>query len=267
MFIIVVVSTLNFTIQYVRDISHIAYFRGPNAPFRRTLYANAITPVVRRAPKMLILTLDTRPQLPYVQVHNRNLEAYCARWRGITYKFVNKCEGIDKHIHNVYWCKIFLVKKYLHDYDYVLWLDSDTFVRDFSLNILDLFEHYDSEFYAGFDRDARFINAGIFAFRNSASSKLLLNLLIQEYMSPQFQARCQYDSGALKGIWAQTCYEQGIMNEILSKYIQYVTTFPEHLFYQHTSMPAQNVFIQHLYSTSTQTRNQVFLKLEAQQKQ
>ncbi len=255
--------------QVMRDIEHYLTIVHKK-PFANTIYANAR--LYRNSnyllQNILFITHDTRPEQKYVQLHNTNLEKYCARHPGHSYKYFAKCKSQQQHIHNVYWCKMFLLAEYLEDpkYDYIVWLDSDTLVRMPQINLLAVLNQYNSDIFAGFDMNPKHttINAGVLIFKNTHISKLVLNKILAEYMSSSFKIRCQNSaSGKLDGLWAQLCYEQGVINKVISRdFNAHLTMFPSSFIYGNTISPEEPVFIQHLYGTLPAVRDNLFEQIE-----
>lgn len=255
--------------RFFKDISHFAHIRT-NRPYKDSIEQNPITPLETKC-SFLFVTLDTRPDLEFVKIHNKNIQDYCNSQQSkqpmntYSYKFTSVCEETD-HKHIVYWCKMFLVNKWLlsDQYDYVAWLDSDTLIRNFSIDVCSLVQGYDSDLFIGFDRVPKHteLNAGLFIFRNSARSKLILEEILDEYKSEAFQKECiNSNTSELNGLWSGSCYEQGAMNNVLEKYRDNVTVFPKRIFYQYKDEPGKLVFIQHLYGRRPSDRSKLFKKV------
>ena len=82
--------------------------------------------------KIAIITAENRND-DYIKYHDLNCKKY-SRIHGYSYFRLDNCEQSEA---STYWCKIYKVKKFLEsdNYDYVLWLDSDTiFTSDTSLD-------------------------------------------------------------------------------------------------------------------------------------
>jgi len=94
--------------------------------------------------KILFVSFDNRENQQYVKIHNSNIIKYVKKY-GYEYKFYTEC---DK---NVYWCKIYLVLEALktNQYDYVVWLDSDTVIKNFNIDIGDVFNTFSSDIFVG----------------------------------------------------------------------------------------------------------------------
>ena len=202
--------------------------------------------------RILILTYDNRPNLSYIKIHNENMEEYAKKW-GLTYKFVNKCK------YNNYWCKIRMVlKELLSDkYDYVWWMDSDTYIFNMDISIQNILQSYSSDIFVGSDNNPKFdlINAGVFIISNSKIGKQFLVDCIKS-----FNSKCKKSNGDLKGAWAGTCYEQGIMNILIAdKYYPYTTILTNNIIFNYNKCN-QNVFIMHLYASSSKDRVKCFSK-------
>lgn len=201
--------------------------------------------------KILIITYDNRPTLSYVKLHNENLTEYAKKW-DMKYKFIDKCE------HNNYWCKMYMVLSELktNKYDYVMWMDSDTYIFNMNINLSDIFNKYSSDIFIGSDNNSDYdlTNAGVFAVKNTTDGKHFLADCINS-----FNSKCQKANGSLKGKWAAVCYEQGIMNILIAdKYFKHTTILTNDLIFNYDKCN-NDVFIMHLYASSSTYRAKCFM--------
>ena len=166
--------------------------------------------------KILIISYDNRKDEKYIQLHNHNIKEYIKKY-GHEYVFYNKCNE------NNYWCKVYMVLDALetNKYDYVIWMDSDTLIKDFEIDINDILNSYSSDILVGSDNNPKYdlINSGVFIIKNTEIGKQFLKDCIN-YI-PEV---CVKKNGSLKGEWAASCYEQGTMNILIAdKYSKYTT--------------------------------------------
>jgi len=226
------------------------------------------------------VTMETRGEKDeYVRLHNSNLRAY-VRYRNqqqsktkthYTYLFQTKCKPEKfRHEHNVYWCKFFYLREVLEQgkYDYVAWLDSDTAIGDFDVDFARVLTRYQGHWFAGLDKPDKYdlLNAGVVIVRNSKLGRKILRAITETYNDDRFQRKCVKNKGqesqstTLTGAWAQTCYEQGVMNRILyDRFREYVTILPPE--YIHNGMVCDGDFITHLYNSSPTARANCFRSL------
>uniref|UniRef100_A0A6C0I884 Nucleotide-diphospho-sugar transferase domain-containing protein n=1 Tax=viral metagenome TaxID=1070528 RepID=A0A6C0I884_9ZZZZ len=184
--------------------------------------------------KIAILTIEDREE-DYVKYHDKSVTDYCNRYsydyiRLSTYKNVN-----------VYWSKIFLVRDTLlkkNEYDYVMWLDSDTIICDnnISLNkiinnygVKDIFIHYENY---GFIINNLYnnLNSGIFIIKNSTIGIQFINELIDIYHK---QVDIDHNNKIASGLWTGNNYEQGVMNLLIKTnkiYRDNTSIIPEYIF-------------------------------------
>jgi hypothetical protein len=207
------------------------------------------TPIIKKN-KILIITYDDRSQLEYVKLHNENLNKYCKKW-GFEYKYLDKCS------HNTYWCKMHMVFKELqkNTYDYVMWMDSDTFIFNDKINLSDVLNKFSSDIFIGSDNSSRYdlTNAGVFIIKNTEIGKHFMNDCINS-----FNGECLKTDGKLKGLWAGTCYEQGIMNILIAdKYYKHTTVLSNDIIFNFNKCNS-NVFIMHLYASTSENRKKCF---------
>ncbi len=224
---------------------------------------NKLSKIINKNNKILIITFDDRKNVQYINLHNKNFSEYAEKY-GYEYKY--------EHIYNQnlntnpYWYKIYLVKYYLDTnlYDYVMWVDSDTMILNDNFNLNEYFNSYSSDlFFCDDNQNVQKINAGIFAIKNSKIGKQYLNDCINNFCNKCIKT----GEKRLKGKWAATCYEQGIMNLVLIKdYVPYSTGFSLNLVYcgnnHYLIRMLKNIFIIHYYDTNTMQRNILFSEID-----
>lgn len=224
---------------------------------------NLLLKPIDKKNKILIITFDDRPNITYIKNHNENFKNYADKY-GYEYKY--------EHVYNQnlntnpYWYKIYLVKYYLDTnlYDYVMWVDSDTMILDDSIDLNLYLNSYSSDLFLCDDNQLiEKINAGIFIIKNSKIGKQYLNDCINN-----FCVDCiKQGEKKLKGRWAATCYEQGIMNLILIKdYMDVSTVFSINMVLCTNNIylihKLSNIFILHYYDTNITQRNFLFSTIQ-----
>lgn len=218
--------------------------------FNQLINNNKLTNVSKRKNKILFVTFDNRSGEKYLKMHNSNINSYAKKF-GYEYKFFDYCP------HNVYWCKIYLVLDLLksNKYDYVVWLDSDTIIKNFTIDIGKIFNAFNSDIFIGSDNNKNYnlINSGIFAISNTIIGINFLSDCINH-----FNKDCMKLDGSLRGKWAATCYEQGIMNILINdKYYPKTTILTNEIFFNNNNC-SNEVFIMHLYASSPESRTKCF---------
>lgn len=226
---------------------------------------NILNKPIQKKNKILIITFDDRQNIEYIKIHNSNFSKYASKYN-IDYKY--------EHTYNYnlntnpYWYKIYLIKYYLDTniYDYVMWVDSDTLIKNDSIDLNNLINSYSSDLYFCNDNlSLQKINAGMFIIKNSKIGRQYISDCIHN-----FCYKCVNKGDTkLKGNWATVCYEQGIMNIVLIKnYLKYSTVFPLYTVLcsknEEYFKYFKNLFIIHYYDTTTEQRNELFKYLEKQ---
>lgn len=207
--------------------------------------------------KIAIITIETRDNLKdVVEVHNKSLNKYCSRY-GYDYIFKNSYKSDLP----VYWYKMLIVKEYLPEYDYVLWLDSDTIICDYSVRLEWIIQE-GKDIYIGRDYPSFTSNvfcAGIFMIKNSEEGKNFINDCINGFINNDY---CKEDGKpALKGAYAGLCYEQGMMNYLMKgKYKKNTLTLPDRIF-NNSVFWRTNSFILHYYLRNKKKVTDRFLQL------
>ncbi len=229
----------------------------------KLLENNKLSRPIEKKNKILIITFDDRPQVTYIKLHNKSFQNYC-ELNNIEYKY----ESVyNKNLNNnPYWYKIYLTKFYLdtNDYDYVMWVDSDTMIMNNSVDLNKLLNSYSSDLFLCDDNQIiQKINAGIFIIKNSKIGRQYLTDCINNFCNKCIRP----GENKLKGTWASTCYEQGIMNIVLIKnYMKYTTILPLNIVLCSNRAEyfklLKNIFIIHYYDTKTDERNILFDRID-----
>jgi hypothetical protein len=234
-----------------KDISYY-YEVMVNKSFYRLLDNNKLAVPINKKNKILIITMDNRPNLEYIKLHNKSVQQYVNK-HGYEYIYLDKC------YYDVYWCKLYLVLKYLqtNKYDYVMWIDSDAVINDNGLVLNDLVNSYSSDIFVSDDNFQSTSNAGIFMIKNSIIGKQFLIDTINN-----LDIDCLTDNrNKLRGMWSATCYEQGQMFiQIHNKYSKYTTLISNKIFYNGKKCNEQ-AFIIHLYGSPNMVREKCFKKM------
>lgn len=205
--------------------------------------------------KIAIITFDNRKNTKYIELHNKNITEYCKKWN-YEYIFYDKC------VHNVYWCKLYFVLDALktQKYDYVMWMDSDTIIKNPNISLDSIINKYSSDIYVNLDNGSAVYCSGVFIIKNSPMGISYLEDCIKSN-----NKKCTTKNNKLKGFWAGLCYEQGIMNELIfQKYYKYTTCLPEYLVLndyinETNDICNEDTFILHIYGSPDKLREKCFL--------
>lgn len=233
-------------------LNDLEYFKKFNKSKKidNLLNNNKLKSIINKKNKILFVTFDNRENQEYIKIHNSNITKYVEKF-GYEYKFYNIC---DK---NVYWCKIHFVLDALktNKYNYVVWLDSDTVIKNFNIDIGDILNMFSSDIFAGSDNHSKFgiINAGVFIIANTQIGTNFLSECIN-YINED----CLNSDGSLNGKWAASCYEQGIMNILIHDTYYSNTTLLSNRIIFNYSVCSDEVFIMHLYGSTPESRIKCF---------
>jgi len=198
--------------------------------------------------KIAIITAENRNE-KYIQLHDRSLNEYCSIHR---YDYI-RLDNCPKEEASTYWCKIHKIKNLISNYDYVIWLDSDTIIVNKNIPV----EHYLSKYEypdilfgknsVPFDIGRYAINAGVIIIKNSEIGKSFINTCIDQIKSLD---KCNIN-GKEQGFWAGICYEEGLMNILIKN-----KTFENHVF-----IDVDNTFILNLLRKEEINKDLIFLHL------
>lgn len=232
-----------------------------NKYFEKFLHKNIITNLInnnqRKKPisiknNILFVTYDNRSDLDYIKIHNSNITKY-AKYYNYKYKFITSCSQ------RTYWCKIHIVNHALKTdkYDYVVWLDSDTVIKNMSIDIGDILNNFSSDIYIGLDNNLKYdlTNAGIFIIKNN----IIGNSFIEDCLLYEKNIFYNIDQNYTKFTWAGAYYEQAAMNILIAdKYSKYTTVLTNDIIFNYFKC-TNNVFIMHLYASTPSDRKQCFI--------
>ena len=113
-----------------------------------------------------IVTLDNRPELPWVTLSNYSKEQYCLRY-GFDFIFKDTLYYKDRH---PVWSKLPCMLEVLPQYEYAVWLDSDAIIANPRIDLSVLLDSRD----VYYSRDFFGINFGVFAVKNTPIGKAFL---------------------------------------------------------------------------------------------
>jgi len=250
--ILIIIKLLEFDDNMVVLSKDYNYFEKFSEKYiiSKLINNNRLLIPLQKINKILFITYDNRYEEEYIKIHNFNINKYVKKWN-YEYKFYNRCND------NVYWCKIYMVLDAIksNKYDYVIWMDSDTIIKNFDIDIGEIINKFNSDILLGSDNNSMYdiTNAGVFIIKNS---NIGINFLqdCAEYVSE----KCVNNDGSLKGIWAASCYEQGVMNILIAdKYNKYTTILTNDIIFNY-NVCSDEVFIMHLYASSSAYRVRCF---------
>jgi hypothetical protein len=219
---------------------------------------------IKKKYKINIITAEDRNGT-YIDLHNESFRKY-SKMHGYNYVFMGNC---PKEQSSTYWCKIHKVKESLNNCDYVLWVDSDTIItnNNFSLDNF-INSHSEPDIIVGVDcihncKELNKINAGVFLIKNSPIGKKFIDDCLSKLKS---MPECIVDNKE-QGDWAGICYEQGVMNLLVSStyrkntHIDYDT---EIVFNSNNNFKVNKLpFILHMCDKSEAHRNKIFNQISS----
>lgn len=206
--ILLILILIIYNIELIKLL--ISYFRVSKNKF--TEVSNSTIPL-----KIAITTAENRKE-DYIKYHDINIQKYCDKY---SYDYIRTDNCKPEEI-NTYWCKVLRVKEILltNKYDYVMWLDSDTIIKDYSVSLEYYIKKYGyKDIYISYENVGgilkyitqffTMLNAGIFIIKNSEIGLKFINDCL-DYLDKR--AGDCITNNKLKGMWAGDCYEQGVIN-------------------------------------------------------
>lgn len=226
-----------------------------NSIFDSFVNNNLLDKPTNKNNKFAIVTFENRNELEFVNLHNKNVTEYCNKWN-YEYLFYNQC------IHNVYWCKLFFVLDAIKTgkYDYVMWMDSDTIIKNINFNLDLIVNKYNSDIFVSLDNGYSAFCAGVFIIKNSPIGISFL----EDCINSKLDKCIIRNENKLKGLYSGLCYEEGIMNKLIfEKYYKYTTCLPKYYVYTDKITPNNKLcdfdtFILHLGMSDNNLRAKCF---------
>lgn len=225
--------------------------------FNSLISNNLLDKPTNKINKIAIITFENRKNLEFIDLHNKNITEYCKKWN-YDYLFYDQCEN------NVYWCKMYFVLDALKTgkYDYVVWLDSDTIIKNLNQSLDFIVNKYNSDIFVSTDNGYSAFCAGIFIIKNSP-----IGISFMEECIDSKSEKCDIiNKSTLRGLYSGLCYEEGIMNNlIMEKYHKNTTCLPKYYVYTDKITETNNLcdidtFILHLGMSDHNLRAKCFKK-------
>jgi hypothetical protein len=236
---------------YVKTVDSELEQQYKEAKMSEDLLNNNLIPTAKKSKyNIAFLTYEDR-DIEYIKLHHENMEKYCDYW-GYDYIHVNK----NNTIISPYWYKVFLVYNILklNTYDYVFWLDSDTIINDPKIDLSDIISKYASDIFVASDNTRVDIgNAGLFIIKNSE-----IGIKFMEDWIDSYSIECDLGNRKLRGKWALSCYEQGMMNKLIIEKYANNTTFLKNDIWNNTGSCSKKGFILHYYGGKNHLRKKCF---------
>lgn len=251
---------------YFHELKLLKFYRNQKR-WEPYVDANKITLLQKVPIKICILTMETREEEKYIRYHNKNIVEYTQKHsnpdlkRIYVYKFLKECT-LSGHRHNIYWCKFYMLLNLLESnyYDYVVWLDSDTMITEPNKDLGDIISSYSSDIFLPLDSKTNYsvLNAGVCIVKNSRKGRDFFQSICAHASTTGFEERCFDKQNNLNGYWALSCYEQGVMNLFAWDFRNWVTVLPLSIVISGPECAKYSSFLLHLYSESTEKRDQCF---------
>lgn len=121
--------------------------------------------------KIGVCSLSIGDEYKRITRHSRlNKIEYCKKYN---YTFIedDTCYDSSKTIP---WSKINLILKYLNDFDYIIWIDSDIFIMNDSISLENYIYDYQKEYDIMIGSDWKMPNTGMMFIKSSNFSKIFL---------------------------------------------------------------------------------------------
>ena len=153
-------------------------------------------------------------------VTNPLKEAYCKKW-GYDYIFIEY--GKSPTGRHPYWDMIWYLKKYLKEYNYVMWLDADAAPVNFEYSIEGKAEgKYDAWIGIETTRGREYCNTGSMIVKNTEWSFKMLEYWGSEKVYNRFRGHGNPEQDALNELWHAN--EEGFKDHIKYEPLRYMNT-------------------------------------------
>lgn len=136
-----------------------------------------------------------------VRLFQKSLEEYCNKR---CYDLLNDISVFDGKREPL-WYKVLLIESNLQNYDYIVWIDADIMIMDFTVRLEDLIVNYmkNKDMMLAVDIGNE-INTGVWFIKNSTISRYILSAI--------------YSNSELCGNF----HEQGVLNKLYEKNIMFI---------------------------------------------
>lgn len=246
-FILIYSVRINLIIWY-NDVQLEHIYRNIN--LSKLLNNNYCENYSSKTTSIAFITYENRKE-KYIDLHDRNIYDYCMLYG---YDYIR----LDKSYDDIspYWYKIKCVKNMLdsNNWKYIIWLDSDTFINNFNIDIGKILNQYNSDIFVASDNHPLYdiVNAGVFVVKNSNIGKKFMEDWIFSYN------KLCYTNNSLKGKWAMSCYEQGQLNKLIGDKYHKNTTLLDNNVVSNKGTCDKNTFIIHYYNANPTDREICF---------
>jgi len=223
--------------------------RSVISEFKQLSIANVVSDSGSRL-KIAILTQIT-PEISAYAQHSEAINGAYAKQAGYDFHVGRDWPFDDRVAH---WSSVYMLRKYLSSYDYVLWLDADAIVTRFNMSL----EHFirlspDANILACDDRPmgTSVINTGAVLVKNTPWTERFLEVWWELGNRPEYAFKFPSDQGAITELF---------QNKVMQAQ-DHIKVFPAKLF--NSIYPAQEThtaedFVLHLMATPDDVRKQVF---------
>jgi hypothetical protein len=203
--------------------------------------------------KIAIVTQIT-PEIDGYGKHTESINQAYAKQAGYDFHVLREWSFTERA---VTWGTVYMLRKYLSQYDYLFWMDADAVVSRFDISLEKFIRQMpDKDILACDDRPmgSSIVNAGTILVKNSTWSKKFLDSWWERGLQKKYNAEGLTDQWALSDLYAEN--EQQVQDHL--------HVFPTKSF--NSIFPGQNThqsddFILHLMATSNNVREKIFSEL------
>lgn len=128
------------------------------------------------------------------------------------YTFYDEKNILDKY-RPIAWSKIIHILKYLDDYDYICWIDADTYIMNDKIKLEDIIEENMNDKDIMITRDFKLPNTGVMFCKNTQWTKDFLKLV---YEQEQFINHGNWEQAAFIDLYENNVFESQKHVNILS---------------------------------------------------
>jgi hypothetical protein len=199
-------------------------------------------------PNCLIVTMETRADLPILKLHDASMRSYCSRHGDCQYLFI---PSWDSEL-PVYWHKFEIMIHYLQKFHQVLWMDSDAIISQQSMPISCLREESSGDkpivlasdnTWWGLLKSMFFTNINTGVILSNQGGVQVFKKCLRQFREDKY---CRTDGKpALRGLYGRRCYEQGVLSR--RSFFKYIHIVGPHLIHNAHTCPTYPVYICHLF--------------------
>ena len=178
-------------------------------------YAHAFGYVNKPPLKIAVCSLTVGEKYKEITKYGRLTKVnYCKKHN---YDFFDDEEDNVDNSRPLAWSKINIIKKYISNYDYVVWIDGDSHIMNQKIKLEQIIRDWSQDKDFTVAQDKQLINTGVILIKNTEWSKKFLDLI---YDQVQFKNHSNWEQGAFINLLENNISDSQNHINVLPLYLQ-----------------------------------------------